>query len=258
MTTATTMAHAFGTCQGTRLALRAEVDVGRLALRFLQAGIPSDSARSLDAAFDQFSMVVQTHLMGNVMGAPGSDGPVTQEAVSLAQAEALARLLAAYREQAARHRTSLHAPYLGVLPDTEEHAVAARAGCLPGTPQPQDEDPLHKAYAMARFNAERIEQRLCLLYALSACLPFGEREKVQAALLQVSSFLWSRHQGQLAHRLALGSLIGGAALEDNRALAKKMFGPDMSVLSLTRVDAALPHYYSSSEEAALHQAIANA
>jgi hypothetical protein len=253
------MNKVFGTAKGSWLGLRAEVDVGRAALRFIQAGIQGASADGVIRAGDCFARTVEGALMDHVLAAPGSDGPTTPEAVAQAQAEALALLLAGYREQAVRHRLSLGVPCLGVLPDTQERAIAAKAGCLPSLPQPQDADPLHKAYAMTKFNAERIEQRLGLLYALNTVLHFTDAgEQVQAQMLQVSEFLWNRHQGQLARRLALGSLIGGEALEENRALAKKMFGPDQSVLSLTQVDALQPHYYASSEEAALHQAIANA
>jgi hypothetical protein len=253
----------FGSSWRNRLAHAAELDVAKAALRFIQTGLHMADGGPPAVSMALLTAAVESHLLQGALQAYATSAPVRGTPVDemeQAQKEALLSLLEGFKMQVERYRMTTVAPYLGVLVDVTEAELAVQAGCLGARRGAPEGEPLEKAYAMCKLNVQRIEQRLGLLYTLGAMLQYGTHvdSAVPEQVQQVAAFLLQQRQNQLVRTLALGSLLGGAALDENRALAKKMFGPGMSLMSLTRMDAATPNYYTSSEEEALCRAIAHA
>lgn len=257
----------FGSGGITGLGARAELYVADTALRFVQLGLPKSEGGATNVSMALLSASVKNHFMQRVLNnttrEPARGTPIAE--VEQAQKASLLLLLKDFKRQAVQYRLTTVAPYLCALVEETEASLAVDAGCQGAPRQAPDEEPLEKAYAMCKLNVQRIEQRLGLLYTLADMLQHVSRQygltvdcAISLQVEQVASFLFQQRQTFLVRTLAMGSLLGGVALEENRALAKKMFCSGMSAMSLTRLDALLPNHYTSSEEEALLLAIKNA
>jgi len=254
------MTTTFGARKDDKLALRAELDVARLAIAFIRAGLNAFNTMHAGLVIDRFAKVVENHMMDAVLNANGWGEAPSHDTVKAAQAAALGQFLIGYREEAKLHRLTLSAPYLGVLQDDVEATIRAKAQCYDPQPLPKGAEGLGKAYAMTKLTIERIEQRLAMQYALTDMLHrTGSQDGVFMSMTQeIVATLLHQKQTALMRRLAMGTLLGGEALAENKVLVKRMFESDDAVISMTQVDAAEPHYWSSSELAYLHKAIAAA
>lgn len=238
------------------------------ALYFVRGGLFDFTGRSLETSFDVFEMAVKNKLLELASG-----GGLVPKAKVLADAwkddawetalkTAHRSMLVAYKDTAKRYTHTPNAPLLGILgADVEMQAIVEITGSEP-VELVKDDNPLAQAFHMAEFNVLRSEQRLTLLYVLAE-VARGRAETINVKIAEeqlsgASRHLWRVRHQHLTKVFALGSLVGGSALESAKATAKNMYREGVSVIELLQVDGVHPGRYPCSVEDNLRAAIKNA
>ncbi len=177
-----------------------------------------------------------------------------------ARVQAHVALLLAFKKMAIRHDTTAIPPWVGFLEHTKQVELAEKVTGHAPLDAPKETDPLKMAYEMAKYNRMRAEQRLNLLYALGDAVR-GRRGDMGSAICEqqyaeASTALWRARMHHITEMLALGTLLGGDALKETKAFAKRMYGPGKHVMSLVEIDGRSPSRWMSDSEDALREAIA--
>ncbi len=238
-------------------------------LTFLGQGMHDRDLPQEGNSLDNFRLLLEVHMLKQVAGTSltAAHRPVSrayQEADdALARVEAYRTMLGRFKDACRLHFGSLPAPALGFLSVQDEDAV-----CLEVTGQalavlPAETQPIRQAYEMARYNAQRFEQRIGMLYALASIVRVSYESKLpntaaQANYEEASRQFWTTRALHLSRMLAFGTLLGGDYLEQNKALVKQMYGEGMSIVEMLEIDGAHPGRHPAGTDAAFRKAIAEA
>lgn len=252
----------FGRAASQPLQALAHVRVADLALHFVDRGVRDLHGKTADP-LHSFTSWVKYRLLENATGAlMPSTRTYPATAYKDADLQAWQSFVALFQSTATVHFRDLCVPALGAV-DAEQAAHVCRTlGCRMAGEAPKETTPVRQAWAMARYNVERAEQRIATLYALScvARQPGGSiaQTAAETELQLASEKLWARRANHVSRMLAFGTLLGGEYLRHNKEFVKAMFGENISVIELLQVDGHTPNRWPDSQERALRDAIAKA
>lgn len=234
----------FGKLHGDALRTKAELCVAEAALRFLKSTTGG-------TAEELFSLSVRAALLETASKSASPSPQEQAERGDALQVSALTAFLELVAENAKMYRLAPSLPVLGVLANPEQEQDIALLVCKrPCIAVPEDANPLRLAWRMARYNLLRCEQRLCVLFALGDALrnQNGSLKLVEPAYNELIGQLTQQRTHRVMQVLAMGTLLGEEAREEQVKLVKAVFGPDRDIVPLLHVDNVLPKRYGCSQE----------
>jgi hypothetical protein len=123
-----------------------------------------------------------------------------------------------------------------------------------------ENDPVVRAWNVARLNRQRAVQRVGALLFLSSQVPSGlygdQRERLEKEGTTAMQYLFNRASDFRTSELKFAVLLGGEALALTKAdILQDSFGPDMGVIQYLYPDERHPGQYQSSAAEAFKQKI---
>ncbi len=238
------------------------------ALQFVEEGL-FDIVHTRVAPLDGLATLLSSHCLNAIRryalgNGRGNASRLDANGSEKALPAALEAFMRSYVEVALRLRYTRTAPSLGLLNAVADAEMIQRmCDTKPLAYQPEDvqvDQPLQVAYDVTALNMQRTEQRLTTLSVLAKAaqqhgqLPSSVSTQIEVAMTHLRE---QRHDHRF-NLLAIGTLLGGNALEQNRRMVKDLFGPNMAVMHLQTPDGYLPGRWAGSVESLLRDAIKNA
>lgn len=236
----------FGQAHGAQQAL-AQLKIADAAFRFIRQGLKDLTGRAGPVRIESLEAQVRLRMQDR-----GLNGVIdVSSEVSRERKAAIRAFHAAFKGASSYLFPRIPAPWLYAFEEDDERASAKEVLDLPLHDRPTHKDPLHAAYLMSSYNVTRAEQRITLLYLLADVLRGNGSSLPPAAQAEfdvASPYFWAARQYHLVRLLAMGTLLGGSALEANKALVKEMYGEGISIMELLEPDCIHPGQYLTKDE----------
>lgn len=251
--------YRFGHVAGNHQQALAHLRIGEGALRFVEQGLRNTYSRQPQVAFGAFDAMARAALLRRLDdGMLGMGGKATAS-WEKDQENAIRAFHRAFAEHSDLIFGKLPPPWIGGCPrDAEIASAKAILGAAP-LDEPAEGAGLERAYAVAKFNVVRAEQRAAVLFLLAELVRRGSRGDLpapaQGEFDQASAAFFGARTLHISRMLAMGLLLGGAAAEECRAFVKHQYREGISVVELLEVDGVMPGQWPTATEAKLRKAL---